>query len=353
MSVLEQPSPEAWDDELSGNSGQHEASAETEDEPHDEPDATVTEPEPTQAIDTEMSSESTTGGEYVSADSMSEESSTGVPVETSAPAVAEDGATFLAELARAMAKAAETEKSRSAEENEQRREAQVAAIRAQAAQDAAGLGERAEQDIAEIGAWADAETDRIRLEREARVATRREALQHRLDEHQALTERQVEAIDAALAEYRFQLDAFFAHFDGEQDPESIARFARTRPSFPELEAVAERARIAATADATTADEATQAVTPDTTPADQTVAVEWGSGEEAQREPGLVGVMDASSEGQVADTPWTAPPQAEEAESSGVTARSSGALLGTVPARRPISSWLNRNRERESPDAPED
>jgi hypothetical protein len=382
MSVFGQPSPEAWDDELSGHAGsghgahgehaehgddhahndggeaagadnaeahdqqeEHAVSGETQ-PPTDAPAPASGEldadtPEPVQESDTPdaenvaRSSTEEIPAEEIPADAVSAEAIAG-DVRSAGGNAPDDGATFLSELARAMLAAAGNERARSAEETARRREAQVAAIRDRATQEAAALDERAELEIAEIGAWADAETDRIRLERETRIARRREELQQRLGEHHSLTERQVEAIDAALAEYRGRLDGFFANFDEQQDPEAIARFARSRPAFPELDTVAERARTAA------AIEAAGGV--------QKIGEQPSSdaqiSSQAEGDRGLVGVMEAPPPNDELGPPWP-PPGIREPESAGVAARSSGALLGTVPARRPISSWLNRNRDRES------
>jgi hypothetical protein len=249
---------------------------------------------------------------------------------------------FLVELARAMQSASAKERARSVEEAGRQREAHVAEIQGRAAEEAALLDEQAERDITEIGTWADAEMERIRLERELRVSARREELERRLEEHHAVTDRQIVAVDAAVAEHRSQLDSFFDKLDLEADPETIAHVARTRPAFPQLDLVIARAKlVVAEAPSPTSDEGQ-----------------------------LVGVMDPEAAIGVPETPWAASQPVDQAEAdaaraqltgarhgdgppeapigaAGISPRSSGALLGAVPALRPMSAWFHRNGESES------
>ena len=156
------------------------------------------------------------------------------------PIVIEDGAegtTFLAELARAMQTTAAAEQARNAEGTEQRRQAHIDAIRAREALEAEDLRELAKEDVKGIDAWSDGEIKRIKLERERRIAARREQLQVRLEEHRTVVGREVDAVEAAVASYRADIELYFRRLESETDPVTIAKFAGNRPQFPALEQI--------------------------------------------------------------------------------------------------------------------
>jgi hypothetical protein len=321
--VYQQPNPEAWDDQPSADQAAADQTTSSSDS------GSTSEP-------VEYVSGDATGIEQASSAADAVEPDSAATPQAPPTIGSDDGSAFLADLARAMQAAAGAERARSLEETDRRREASIAEIRTKAGLDGADIEQQAEAEITEIDAWADAQIERIREERERRIAARREKLARRLDDHRLITDRQIEAIEEAINGYRSQLDAFFRRLDGEQDPGSIARLARTRPTFPSLDVIAGRARTAATAD-TLGDEADSAT----------------SGP-------LVGVMDPEAEGSSGDRPWESPTAAtpEPAEASEAPAvqqpaaasaspRSSGALLGSVPTLRPIGSWLHRDRSDEA------
>jgi hypothetical protein len=148
-----------------------------------------------------------------------------------------DGGTFLTDLAKAMQTTAAAEQARDTEITEQRRKAHLDAIRAREAIEAEDLRELAKDDVKGIDAWSDGEIKRIKLERERRIASRREQLQIRLEEHRAVVSREVDAVEAAVATYRTEIERFFFRLGSETDPVEIARQAGTRPAFPALEQI--------------------------------------------------------------------------------------------------------------------
>lgn len=145
-----------------------------------------------------------------------------------------DGGQFLAELAKAMQTTAQAEQTRNAEETEQRRQSHIDAIRAREAIEAEELRELAKDDVKGIDAWSDGEIKRIKLERERRIAARREQLQVRLEEHRTVVGREVEAVEASVGAYRADIAEYFRRLESETDPVAIARYAGTRPPFPDL-----------------------------------------------------------------------------------------------------------------------
>ena len=160
-----------------------------------------------------------------------------VGTETQMGAGSPDENTFLAELARAMQATAAAEQARNAEGTEQRRQAHIDAIRAREALEAEELRELAKDDVKGIDAWSDGEIKRIKLERERRIAARRDQLQIRLEEHRNVVSREVEAVEAAIAAYKAEIEIYFRRLEAETDPVVIAKHAGTRPPFPVLDLI--------------------------------------------------------------------------------------------------------------------
>ena len=148
-----------------------------------------------------------------------------------------EGRHFLDELAKAMQSTAAAEQTRNAEGTEQRRQSHIDAIRAREAIEAEELRELAKEDVKSIDGWSDGEIKRIKLERERRIAARREQLQVRLEEHRTVVGREVEAVEAAVAAYRADIEQYFRRLESETDPVVIAQLAGSRPPFPELEMI--------------------------------------------------------------------------------------------------------------------
>ena len=174
-----------------------------------------------------------------------------------------EGGGFLSDLAKAMQATAAAEQARDAEVTEQRRKAHLDSIRAREAIEAEDLRELAKEDVKGIDAWSDGEIKRIKLERERRIASRREQLQIRLEEHRGVVAREVDAVEAAVATYRTEIAGYFSRLGSGTDPVEIARQAGTRPAFPALEDIGpDGARSAAVAAAIDEDSAPAAVTDD-------------------------------------------------------------------------------------------
>jgi hypothetical protein len=247
---------------------------------------------------------------------------------------------FLAELVRTVQTTAGLERVRIAEETESRRQEHIDRIRARQSAEAEQMRELADHDKKEIDAWADGERKRIQAERERRNTERQKHLETSLAEHTAKVDRQVEAIEGAIAAYRADVDNFFSGIDRETDLVLIARQATRRPSFPVLDAIGED----------TPGDATEAEA-ETTGEDQPAA-------EAESETPVVGVMD-SEKAEAAES-WAVAESAQGAETNGVVedadelgepdqvpekvtsepgqSRVSGSLLGSVPVTRPMSRF---------------
>jgi hypothetical protein len=149
----------------------------------------------------------------------------------------DDRTKFLSDLARVMQTTVAGEQSRNTEATDARLKAHLDSIRAREALVAEELRELAKEDVKGIDAWSEGEIKRIKLERERRIASRREQLQIRLEEHRAVIAREVAAVDAAVAGYREQMDEFFGRLELETDPVAIASYAGTQPIFPDLTSI--------------------------------------------------------------------------------------------------------------------
>jgi hypothetical protein len=149
----------------------------------------------------------------------------------------DDRTKFLSDLARVMQTTVAGEQSRNTEATDARLKAHLDSIRAREALVAEELRELAKDDVKGIDAWSEGEIKRIKLERERRIASRREQLQIRLEEHRAVIAREVAAVDAAVAGYREQMDEFFGRLELETDPVAIASYAGTQPTFPDLTSI--------------------------------------------------------------------------------------------------------------------
>src|SRR3954470_22243584 len=144
---------------------------------------------------------------------------------------------FLDDLAKAMRTTAAAEQARDSEITDQRRQSHLDAIRAREALEAEELRELAKEDVKGIDAWSDGEIKRIKLERERRIASRREQLQVRLEEHRLVIASEVEAVENAISGYRLETERFFDRLGSQTDPVEIARQAGTRPPFPDLDKI--------------------------------------------------------------------------------------------------------------------
>ena len=156
------------------------------------------------------------------------------------PSVAADGSqdlSFLDDLAKAMRTTASAQQTRDAELTDQRRQSHLDAIRAREALEAEELRELAKEDVKGIDAWSDGEIKRIKLERERRIASRREQLQVRLEEHRLVVASEVDAVESAISAYRVETERFFDRLGSQTDPVEIARQAGTRPPFPDLDQI--------------------------------------------------------------------------------------------------------------------
>ena len=308
----------------------------------------------------------TNGSGPVSSDSPASDDSIDAPAADATP---DDSSAFLADLARVMQAAAGAERIRISEESERRRTAHLEVIRARETSEADELRALAEGDVKAVDSRADTEIERIQSERERRIVSRRAELSQRLDDHRLLIGREVDAVEAAIASYRTEVEAYFSRLDGEVDPVAIAQAAGSRPTFPALDTIGpDRAPADAAAppaaEADAPDAAGDARQP---PIDDTGLIgvmnpdAAESSAEASGEAAIETTGDTIEGGVEAATPADVGPLSnvepvagveagEEAgqsvettaQSNAVAPRSSAALLQAVPTLRPMGSWFRRD-----------
>jgi hypothetical protein len=253
-----------------------------------------------------------------------------------------DGDAFLADLARAMQTTATAEQARNAEWTEQRRQSHIDAIRAREAIEAEELRELAKEDVKGIDDWSDGEIKRIKLERERRIAARREQLQIRLEEHRTVIAQEVVAVEVAVAAYRADIEQYFRRLESETDPVAIAKQAGTRPKFPVLEMIGPHdvpvptefrhilSEASAPVDSASTDEGSSG--------DQDSGSGAGSGEPA------IGTADAERSATLAQAPWASGSRKSAVEepadatpvSDEATATEAPASDGSATTETPVS-----------------
>lgn len=258
---------------------------------------------------------------------------------------------FLAELAKAMQAAAAAERLRVHEETERRRLEYIDRIRARQAEEADRMRDLASDERRAIDAWAEGEMERIRLERERREAALNEDLETSLTQHASKIDQEIERVEAAIAAYRTEVDAFFAGLDRETDVVQIARQATRRPMLPALDGIVANGLGAIEAPAEPAAPIAEAAAPSSGPDD--------SGPAMEDQP-LVAVMDPEPSSESPSEPWAPPSNVEAAvddatgessllqdeEAAPVTTataapENSSSIFQSVPVLRPMS-WLRRD-----------
>jgi hypothetical protein len=134
-----------------------------------------------------------------------------------------------------MHEAARSYRARLAEELQLRQVAVMTGIRDERRAEAVRARKAAAQNRRAVDAWAATAQRQIKSERQRRKVEIAADLRRTLREQNQQVERRVKDVEAALAAYRAEVDAFFDAIAQERDPVSIAQRARRRPAFPVLD----------------------------------------------------------------------------------------------------------------------
>lgn len=141
---------------------------------------------------------------------------------------------FLRELVDAMRGVAESSRDSTLADLRTALDERIEAMRSAAGERAEDLRRRSDHDVTAIGEWERAETERIRSEAEQRRDARRAKLESELAEHEAASEREMEAARRRLADYESELTAFFVELAEIKDPAVFAAAAKRMPKPPEI-----------------------------------------------------------------------------------------------------------------------
>ena len=159
-------------------------------------------------------------------------------IDANATASARRPTKFMADLSRAMQTAAENSRDETLARFTAEAKTVVEEIGAGSTVESAALRRRADDDIAAVREWSKAAVARIRDETEARIATRKIALDGEIEAHAAVVEARVQGVAARVADFESQMAAFFQGLLAEEDPTRIATMAETMPEPPDLAGVA-------------------------------------------------------------------------------------------------------------------
>ncbi|HEX7197415.1 MAG TPA: hypothetical protein VF364_11355 [Candidatus Limnocylindria bacterium] len=153
------------------------------------------------------------------------------------PAQPESSAGFMRDLVAAMRRVAEETRQSGLSDLRTKAEEQVRTLEADAERRRQELTARAETDVAGVGDWAKAETERIKQEAEQRVVARRAQLDQQLAAETTRAEVEAKALRDRVAEYERELDAYHAQLSDIADPAAFAAAAKRMPAPPRLAGV--------------------------------------------------------------------------------------------------------------------
>jgi len=137
---------------------------------------------------------------------------------------------YLADLTKAMQATAESARAQTLGQAQADAKAQIEEIHSSSATDASELRKRADDDVAGIREWSKAEIARVRDETERRIAGRKGELEGQLERHAGVIEHEIERVQGQLATFEAEMERFYEHLLGEQDP---TRFAALFENLPE------------------------------------------------------------------------------------------------------------------------
>ena len=164
-----------------------------------------------------------------------------------APApTAETSAGFMRDLVEAMRRVAEETRQSGLSALRTNAEERVRALEADAERRREELKATAEADVAGVGEWSNAETERIKQEAEQRTVARRAQLDQQLAAETTRAEAEASALRGRVEAYERELDAYHAQLSDVADPAAFAAAAKRMPAPPKLGGEVEAAAAPAT-----------------------------------------------------------------------------------------------------------
>jgi hypothetical protein len=285
-----------------------------------------------------------------------EEPAEAAVAEAAAETPADDESIFLAALSRAMQTTAEAEKARLIAEMDARRDALISSVRARRESESSRMRELADEDLKGIDTWATAERERIQAERERRAQVVRADLELSLTQHGAKIDREIEVVEAAIMNYRADVDAFFANIERET-PLAIAQQAGRRPVFPSIEALEGSSAAAESAPAESAP--TDGATPEITSTAGVAVMDaeslaqpvgsWRAWTEMSASADAKGPVVKEESAESTETPEPEPEPVQVPVASSSHQSDSPGLVHALPVSRPMS-WLRRDHQNDDPNS---
>jgi len=149
---------------------------------------------------------------------------------------------FLSELTEAMMGVVGKERDRIGAIVEADAAGHLVEAKERAATEAEAFRQIADEDVANIEAWADAEVERIRGDAASRIADRRADLDTALAQQEAVLDNELKSIETAVADYDVTLQSYLDDLRSTGDPAEIAERAHSLPAPPALDDVRAVAR---------------------------------------------------------------------------------------------------------------
>jgi hypothetical protein len=139
---------------------------------------------------------------------------------------------YLADLTKAMQATAESARSQTLGQAQADAKAHIEEIHSNSATEASELRKRADDDVAGIREWSKAEIARVRDETERRIAGRKGELEGQLERHAGVIEHEIDRVQGQLATFEAEMERFYEHLLGEQDPTHFAALFENLPEPP-------------------------------------------------------------------------------------------------------------------------
>ena len=159
-----------------------------------------------------------------------------------APGAPDVSSEFLSELTEAMMGVVGKERDRIGAIVEADAAGHLVEAKERAATEAEAFRQIADEDVANIEAWADAEVERIRGDAASRIADRRADLDTALAQQEAVLDNELKGIETAVADYDVTLQSYLDDLRSTGDPAEIAERAHSLPTPPALDDVRAVAR---------------------------------------------------------------------------------------------------------------
>lgn len=159
------------------------------------------------------------------------------PAAATAPATTappESSAGFMRDLVEAMRRVAEETRQSGLSDLRTNAEERVRSLEADAERRREELKAKAETDVAGVGEWSNAETERIKQEAEQRIIARRAQLDQQLAAETTRADAEAKALRDRVEAYERELDAYHAQLSDIADPAAFAAAAKRMPPPPTL-----------------------------------------------------------------------------------------------------------------------